>query len=130
MPLSFSADSRRRLQTSPLPAGQLVDCALLDCYRSPSVMPHVPNHPSAIKRHRRSLKRRVRNRAVKSHVHSAVKSAQETLSGGNLEQGTKALQEAMKVLGKAATKGVIHRNTASRRLSRLSARIKALPAKA
>jgi small subunit ribosomal protein S20 len=93
-------------------------------------MPHVPNHPSAIKRHRRSLKRKVRNRAVKSHVHSAVKSAQEALGGGDPEQAGKALQEAMKVLGKAATKGVIHRNTASRKVSRLARQLNRVKAQA
>ena len=92
-------------------------------------MPHVPTHPSAIKRHRRSLKRKVRNRAVKSHVHSAVKSAQEALSG-DPEQAGKALQEAMKVLGKAATKGVIHRNTASRKVSRLARQLNRVKAQA
>jgi small subunit ribosomal protein S20 len=83
-------------------------------------MPHVPVHPSAIKRHRRSLKRKLRNRAVKTHVHSAVKGTQEALSAGNAEQAGQALREAMKVLGKAATKGVIHRNTAARKISRLA----------
>jgi len=86
-------------------------------------MPHVPVHPSAIKRHRRSLKRRLRNRAVKTHVHSAIKSAQEALGGGNPEQATQALRQAMKVLDKAASKGVIHRNTASRKISRLALRL-------
>jgi small subunit ribosomal protein S20 len=86
-------------------------------------MPHVPVHPSAIKRHRRSLKRRVRNRAVKTHVHSALKGAQDVLSGGDPQAAAQALREAMKVLGKAATKGVIHRNTASRKISRLALRL-------
>ncbi|HZY59424.1 MAG TPA: 30S ribosomal protein S20 [Candidatus Binataceae bacterium] len=93
-------------------------------------MPHVPTHPSAIKRHRRSLKRKLRNRAVKSHVHSAVKSAQEALSGTDAEAAGKALQEAMKVLGKAATKGVLHRNTASRKVSRLARQLNRAKAQA
>ena len=83
-------------------------------------MPHVPVHPSAIKRHRRSLKRKLRNRSVKSQVHSAIKSAQEAIGGADAGQAGQALQTAMKVLGKAATKGVIHRNTASRKISRLA----------
>lgn len=65
----------------------------------------------------------MRNRAVKTHVHSAVKSAQEALVGGDAERAAGALREAMKVLGKAATKGVIHRNTASRKISRLALRL-------
>ncbi len=93
-------------------------------------MPHVPVHPSAIKRHRRSLKRRARNRAVKTHVHSAVKTAQEALGGTDAERAAQALREAIKVLGKAATKGVIHRNTASRKISRLALRLNRVKAQA
>ncbi|HKD66523.1 MAG TPA: 30S ribosomal protein S20 [Candidatus Binataceae bacterium] len=93
-------------------------------------MPHVPVHPSAIKRHRRSLKRKLRNRAVKTHVHSAVKNAQEAVGSGDAERSARALQEAMKVLGKAATKGVIHRNTASRKISRLALALNRVKAQA
>jgi small subunit ribosomal protein S20 len=93
-------------------------------------MPHVPVHPSAIKRHRRSLKRKLRNRAVKTHVHSAVKSARDAMGSGDSEQAAQALREAMKVLGKAATKGVLHRNTASRKISRLALRLKRVKAQA
>jgi small subunit ribosomal protein S20 len=81
-------------------------------------MPHVPVHPSAIKRHRRSLKRKLRNRSVKTQVHNAVKGVQEAV--GSADAGQTALRTAMKVLGKAATKGVVHRNTASRKISRLA----------
>ncbi len=70
----------------------------------------------------------MRNRAVKTHVHSAVKDAQEALSGGDAERAAGALREAMKVLGKAATKGVLHRNTASRKISRLALRLNRLKA--
>ena len=83
-------------------------------------MPHIPVHPSAQKRHRQNLKRAERNRAVKTHVHSAVKDTQQALSAGNAEQAAQALQQSMKVLGKAATKGVIHRNTMARKISRLA----------
>lgn len=93
-------------------------------------MPHVPVHPSAIKRHRRSLKRKVRNRAVKTHVHSAVKNAQEALGTGEPGQAAEALRQAMKVLSKAATKGVIHRNTVSRKISRLARRLNQVKAQA
>jgi small subunit ribosomal protein S20 len=93
-------------------------------------MPHVPVHPSAIKRHRRSLKRKARNRAVKTQVHSAVKSAQDALSAGDANRSADALRHAMKVLGKASTKGVIHRNTASRKISRLALRLNRVKAQA
>jgi small subunit ribosomal protein S20 len=93
-------------------------------------MPHVPVHPSAIKRHRRSLKRKLRNRAVKTQVHSAVKGTQDALGAGDAQRSAEALRQAMKVLGKAATKGVIHRNTASRKISRLALRLNRVKAQA
>ncbi len=52
------------------------------------------------------------------------------LGSGDAEQAGKALQEAMKVLGKAATKGVLHRNTAARKISRLARRLNQVKAQA
>jgi small subunit ribosomal protein S20 len=92
-------------------------------------MPHVPVHPSAIKRHRQNLKRHARNRSVKSQVHHAVKHVTETLATDPAAAET-ALREAMKALGKAASKGVVHRNTAARKIARLSARLHRAKAKA
>jgi small subunit ribosomal protein S20 len=91
-------------------------------------MPHVPVHPSAIKRHRQSLKRHARNRSVKTQVHSSVKHVTEALAG-DPAAAEAALRSAMKALGKAASKGVIHRNTASRKIARLSARLHRAKAK-
>lgn len=93
-------------------------------------MPHVPVHPSAIKRHRLNLKRKLRNRSVKTQVHSAIKSAQEAIGGADAGQADEALRAAMKVLGKAATKGVLHRNTMSRKISRLALALNRVKAKA
>jgi small subunit ribosomal protein S20 len=93
-------------------------------------MPHVPVHPSAIKRHRRSLKRKLRNRSVKTQVHNSIKSVQEVLGSADAEQAGQALRSAMKVLGKAATKGVLHRNTARRKISRLALAINRAKAQA
>lgn len=77
------------------------------------------NTKSAEKRHRQSLKRRARNVTVRTEVKTAVKSAREVLAtkGGN---PTDALKAASKALNKAASKGVLHKRTASRRISRLA----------
>ncbi len=86
-------------------------------------MPHIPNHPSAIKRHRQSEKRQVRNRLIKARVHTAVKRLTDALAAGDSAAAKQALKLASKALSQAAAKGPVHRNTASRKIGRLSARI-------
>ncbi len=86
-------------------------------------MPHIPNHPSAIKRHRQSEKRQVRNRLIKARVHTAVKRLTDALAAGDSAAAKQALKLASKALIQAAAKGPVHRNTASRKIGRLSARI-------
>lgn len=83
-------------------------------------MPHIPIHPSAEKRHRQSLKRRDRNRAIKTRVHSAVKQAVQAIEGPEASGAEQELRQATRVLYKAASKGTIHRNTAARKVARLS----------
>jgi small subunit ribosomal protein S20 len=72
------------------------------------------NIRSQIKRNRQNEKRRVRNKAVRSELRTRVKAAE--VGGENPEE---SLQAAMKTIDKAAAKGVIHKNEASRRKSRL-----------
>ena len=86
-------------------------------------MPHIPVHPSAQKRHRQSLKREARNRAIKTRVRTAAKQALVAIEGKSKEAAEAALRNAMKVLSKAASKGTIKRNTASRKIARLSRRL-------
>jgi len=86
-------------------------------------MPHIPIHPSAEKRHRQSLKRQARNRAIKTRVRTATKHALDAIEGTDKGDADKALREAMKVLSKAASKGTLARNTASRKIARLSRRL-------
>jgi small subunit ribosomal protein S20 len=85
-------------------------------------MPHIPDHPSAQKRHRQSLQRQARNRAIKTRVRSAAKQALDAIEGTDREAATASLQELMKVLHKAASKGTLNRNAASRKIARLSRR--------
>ncbi|HTW89608.1 MAG TPA: 30S ribosomal protein S20 [Candidatus Binataceae bacterium] len=86
-------------------------------------MPHIPVHPSAEKRRRHSLKRYAHNHAIKAGAHTAVKRALEAIGGPDRAAAEQALRAATKVLSKAASKGTIHRNTVSRRISRMSARL-------
>jgi small subunit ribosomal protein S20 len=84
------------------------------------------NIKSAIKRIRTSEKRRVRNAAARSTLRSAVKSARTALEGGQADQARETLHRTIQALDKAATKGVIHRNAAARRKSRLTRQLNAL----
>ena len=85
---------------------------------------------SAAKRHRQSERRRVRNKAIRSHVRGAIKEVRSAVATANLPSSEAALRAAERLLGKAATKGVLHRNAASRHLSRLSRHVNTLRASA
>lgn len=78
------------------------------------------NHKSALKRHRQSLKRRDRNRAVKTRIKNVVKTVRQAVEANDKEQATAALKVAISVLDKAATKKTIHWRQAARRISRLN----------
>ncbi len=82
------------------------------------------NTASARKRIRQTERRTERNRAHKSRMRSFVRKVEEALAGGNAEAAREALRLAQPEMQRAATKGVIHRNTVARKLSRLSSRIK------
>ncbi len=81
------------------------------------------NIKSQIKRNRQNEKRRLRNRAVRSELNTRERAA---LAAAGTDNEVEALRLTMKRIDKAAAKGVIHKNTAARRKSRLVARIKAL----
>lgn len=78
------------------------------------------NTASAEKRNRQAQKRRARNVAVRTGVKGAVKKVREALDKGDAAGAKAALKAAEKALGGAASKGVLHKNTASRRISRLA----------
>ena len=76
------------------------------------------NIASQKKRNRQNEKRRVANVGVRSELKTRIKSAQAAIASGD-ESTTDAIKRAQKRLGKAATKGVLHKNQAARRTSRL-----------
>ncbi|MGH9043885.1 MAG: 30S ribosomal protein S20 [Acidimicrobiales bacterium] len=83
------------------------------------------NIKSQIKRNRQNEKRQARNKAVRSELRTRTKSAVETAMAGSDDQA-EALRHAVKRIDKAASKGVIHKNQAANRKSRLMHRIDAL----
>jgi len=85
------------------------------------------NIQSAIKRNRQNEKRRLRNRNVRGKARTQVKKAKEAIQTGDREAAIANVKEAVKSLDRAASKGVIHKNNAARRKSRLFKQL-ALPA--
>ncbi|MEW5723567.1 MAG: 30S ribosomal protein S20 [Thermodesulfobacteriota bacterium] len=77
------------------------------------------SHKSAIKRARQNEKRRVNNKVKKTRVKNLVKATRQT-TAENPQQAAETLREAIRVIDKAASKGVLHRRTASRKIARLS----------
>ncbi len=77
-------------------------------------------HKSALKRYRQSLKRRERNRKVKGGIRKGTKRIYMALEAGDIETAREWLQITIKRLDKAAEKGIIHKNNAARRKSRLT----------
>jgi small subunit ribosomal protein S20 len=88
------------------------------------------NIKSAKKRIRKTARRTDINRARMSRVRTFVRKVEDAIASGDKTAAQVALKEAQPEIMRGVTKGVVHRNTAARRLSRLNARIKALPAKA
>ena len=84
------------------------------------------NTASARKRIRQTKVRTERNHARKSRMRTFVKKVEQAIAGGDKAVAAEALRVAQPEMQRAATKGVIHANTVSRKLSRLSARVKAL----
>jgi len=88
------------------------------------------NTRSAIKRMRQNPKRRLRNRYFTGRARTFVKKARETLDESNLDNARAAAKEAVRALDRAAEKGVLHKNNASRRKSRLMHQLALLEKKA
>jgi small subunit ribosomal protein S20 len=84
------------------------------------------NTPQSKKRARQNEKRFQINKARRSRIRTYLRNVEEAIASGDKDAATKALQAAQPELMRGVTKGVFHKNTASRKMSRLSARVKAL----
>jgi small subunit ribosomal protein S20 len=84
------------------------------------------HHKSAKKRIRQTVRRTVINRARTSRLRTFLKKVEDAISSGNKDAARAAFVTAQPELHRGVVKGILHRNTVARKLSRLSARIKAL----
>jgi len=84
------------------------------------------NHASAVKRNRQNARRAAVNRARETRIRSFLRKVEAAIAAGDKKAAAKALKEAQPKLMQGVSKGVINKGTASRKMSRLSARIKKL----
>ena len=84
------------------------------------------NTRSAIKRIRQNQKRRLRNRLFRGRARTNIKQARQAISAEEMESARVNTMDAVRALDKASAKGVLHKNNASRRKSRLMKQLAAL----
>ena len=86
------------------------------------------NTPQSKKRARQIERRTDVNKARRSRIRTFLRKVEEAIASGNATAAADALRAAQPELMRGVTKGVVHKNTASRKISRLAARVKALSA--
>jgi small subunit ribosomal protein S20 len=84
------------------------------------------NHASALKRARQNEKRKLRNKAKKTRIKNLVKAVEASVSAKSADEALERLKIAQKAIDKTAAKGVMHRCTAARKISRLTRKVHAL----
>ena len=84
------------------------------------------NIKSQIKRNKQNEKRRLRNKAVKSSLKTAIRKFREAADQGNVEEAVALMRAASRQLDKAVSKGIIHKNQAANRKSAIAKRAYAL----
>jgi small subunit ribosomal protein S20 len=87
------------------------------------------NHKSALKRNRQNQKRRAINRGNRGQLRTQLRKMNEVLTSKNPEEVQKGLAPTLSMLDRSVQKGVLHKNAASRRKSRLMAKFNALAEK-
>jgi small subunit ribosomal protein S20 len=86
------------------------------------------NSPQAKKRARQAERRTAVNKARRSRIRTFLRKVEEAIASGDAAKAAEALKSAQPEVMRGVTKGVLHKNTASRKISRLSSRVKALTA--
>ncbi len=84
------------------------------------------NIKSQIKRNRQNEKRRVHNRVYRGSTRTAIRNAQAAIETGEMEDARTVTMVAIQALDRAAAKGIIHKNNAARRKSRLMAQLNSM----
>ncbi len=80
-------------------------------------------HKSAIKRQKQAEKKHIINKSAKSELKTLAKKVEQAVETKNTDAAKDAMVKAMKAYDKAASRGILHKNTASRKISRLSTRV-------
>ena len=88
------------------------------------------NTPQSKKRARQAERRTAVNKARRSRIRTFLRKVEEAIAGGDAQVAAEALRTAQPELDRGVSKGVLHKNTAARKMSRLTARVKALGAAA
>ncbi len=86
------------------------------------------NSPQAKKRARQAERRTVVNKTRRTRIRTFLRKVEEAIAGGDKAVAAAALKNAQPEIMRGVTKGIMHKNTASRKVSRLSARVKSLGA--
>lgn len=86
------------------------------------------NTASSKKRARQALRRTDVNKARRTRIRTYLRKVEEAIASGDQKKAAEALKSAQPELMRGVTKGIMHKNTAARKMSRLSARVKALGA--
>ena len=81
------------------------------------------NHKSALKRARQNEVKRIRNLGYKTRTKKVVKEVRAAIASNSLDQAKEGIRKATSTIQKAVSKGAIHKNTASRKISRLASRV-------
>lgn len=84
----------------------------------------MPNTKSAIKKDRQDRRRHDANRRVRSRMHTIERKVRELITAKNAKDAATALREAQRMIDKAVGSGIIHRNTAARKIARLTHRLR------
>jgi small subunit ribosomal protein S20 len=84
------------------------------------------NHKSALKRIRLSARQTVVNRDRRNRIRTFVKNVELAITGGDKDGASQALKSAQPEMMRGVSRGILHRNTVARSISRLNARIKAM----
>lgn len=84
------------------------------------------NTPQSKKRARQTIRRTDVNKARRSRIRTFLRNVEEAIASGDKAAAQAALKDAQPELMRGVTKGILHKNTAARKMSRLSARVKAL----
>lgn len=86
------------------------------------------NTPQSKKRARQTVRRTAVNKARRSRIRTFLRNVEEAIASGDQDSAVAALRAAQPELMRGVSKGILHKNTAARKMSRLSSRVKALTA--